>query len=106
MGVLEAWRTLRQADLGFKIEWGPTADQLFKVIVQDPTAGTEVDPGTTVTMTLGLPEFLFEERPGQLPSTPEGGGAVSTPTAPPAGVTTGSIDATGAQSGEASSTTP
>jgi len=78
--VLEALRALSQANLTAQIEWGPTEDGYLKIIAQDPKAGTEVDPGTVVTMTIGLPEFLFSEPEVQpLPSTP---GTPSTPETP------------------------
>jgi beta-lactam-binding protein with PASTA domain len=60
MRVLESVRALRQADLGFQVTWGPTPDNYLRVIAQDPGAGTETDPGTVVTITIGLPQFLFD----------------------------------------------
>jgi len=87
MGILEAIGALRAADLGFDIEWGPTADQVLRVIDQDPSAGTTVDPGTAVTVTIGLPEFLFGEAQVEPPiaDVPDAdGGAGVQPTTTPA----------------------
>jgi beta-lactam-binding protein with PASTA domain len=70
MRVLEALRALSEVKLQAKIEWGPSEDILV-VTEQDPSAGTDVDPGTTVTITIGLPEFLFDDVQVQpLPSAP------------------------------------
>ena len=73
MRVLEALGALRKAKLQFKIAWGPTDEGILTVIEQDPGAGTEVDPGTAVEITIGLPAFLFggaEVQP--LPAEPPG----------------------------------
>jgi beta-lactam-binding protein with PASTA domain len=89
MRILEAIGALRSADLGFDIAWGPTADQVLLVIDQDPGAGSEVDPGTSVTVTIGLPEFLFDDAQveppiAEPPGTEEGtrGDAPTTTPAP------------------------
>ncbi len=60
MRVLEAFLALRKADLQFSIEWGPTDEAILRVIEQDPSAGADVDHGTVVNVTIGLPSFLFE----------------------------------------------
>ena len=71
MRVLEALKALRKADLQFSIAWGPTDTDILHVIEQDPTAGADVDPGTVVNVTIGLPTFLFEGAQVQpLPSEP------------------------------------
>jgi len=60
MRVLESLNALRQADLQFSIEWGPTDDNVLRIIEQDPAAGATVDRGTVVNLTIGLPSFLFD----------------------------------------------
>ena len=71
MRVLEALNALRKADLQFAIAWGPTDTDILRVIEQDPTAGADVDPGTVVNVTIGLPTFLFEGAQVQpLPAEP------------------------------------
>lgn len=84
MRVLESVLALRKAGLGFQITWGPTADNYLNVIDQDPGAGTETDPGTVVTITIGLPEFLFDDVEVQpLPTDPDDGqGSETTTTSP------------------------
>jgi beta-lactam-binding protein with PASTA domain len=67
MRVAEALGALRQVKLKFKIAWGPTDKDFLLVIAQDPAAGKEVDPGTAVTITIGLPSFSFE-KPTTLPA--------------------------------------
>ncbi len=59
MGALEAVRALKSANLKFSIEFGPAMENYLKVAAQDPKAGTEVDPGTSVTITIGLPSFTL-----------------------------------------------
>ena len=61
MRVIEALGTLRKANLKFKIAWDTTDKDILLVIAQDPDAGTEVDPGTAVEITIGLPSFSFEK---------------------------------------------
>ena len=68
MRVIEALGTLRKANLKFKIAWDTTEKDILLVIAQDPDAGTDVDPGTTVEITIGLPSFSFE-KPAQQPAT-------------------------------------
>ena len=71
MRVLEAFLALRKADLQFSIEWGPTDDAILRVIEQDPSAGADVDHGTVVNVTIGLPTFVFEGAQVQpLPAEP------------------------------------
>jgi serine/threonine-protein kinase len=57
MGVLESIGVLRDANLTFAVEFAPAEENYFKVAAQDPQAGTEVDPGTKVTITVGLPDI-------------------------------------------------
>ena len=80
MRALEAVRTLRQAELKFSIEFGPATENFLKVAAQDPKAGAEVDPGTTVIITIGLPSFSLEPTvtPLPAPSTGTTSGAEST----------------------------
>ena len=68
MGALEAVRALKDANLKFSIEFGTSTENFLKVAAQDPKAGTEVEPGTSVTITIGLPSFSFE-RPSVEPTT-------------------------------------
>ncbi len=72
MRALEAVRTLRQAELKFSIEFGPATENFLKVAAQDPKAGTEVDPGTIVTITIGLPSFSLEPTVTPLPAPSPG----------------------------------
>ena len=79
MRVLEAINALRKADLQFSIEWGPTDDAILRIVEQDPSAGADVDPGTVVNITIGLPTFLFEgpqvqPLPAEPPAEAEGSG--------------------------------
>jgi len=84
-GILDALRTLKKADLGFEIAWGPATQDYLTVIEQNPKAGQEVDPGTVVTVTIGLPEFLFGEPEVQpLPSSPDDASAPEAPASPDA----------------------
>ncbi len=81
MGPLEAFLAARKANLQVAIEWGPSEDAILKVIEQDPAAGADVDQGTVVTITIGMPSFLFEGVSIQpLPAEPEG--EVEQPIAP------------------------
>jgi len=83
--IIEAFRTLREAKLGFDIAWGPATGGYLTVVEQDPKAGTEVDPGTVVTVTIGLPEFLFEKPEVQpLPSPTDTQTAPDAPATPDA----------------------
>ncbi len=68
MRVIEAIGALRKADLKVKIAWAATDKDVLLVIDQNPAAGTQVDPGTAVTITIGLPSFSFEQ-PAQQPAT-------------------------------------
>ncbi len=79
MGVLEAIRALRDAGLKFSIVFVPATENYLKVASQDPAAGEQVDPGSSVELGIGLPSFLFgsEETP---PSTPETGSPTPQPT--------------------------
>lgn len=82
MGVVEAIKSLRGASLKVEFEFGPSEQYLLKVSAQDPSAGTQVDRGTSVTITIGLPSFLFGGvSPQPLPSAPDTG-AQSSPPAP------------------------
>ena len=80
MRALEAVRALRDAELKFSIEFGPATENFLKVAAQDPKAGTAVDPGTIVTITIGLPSFSLEPTVAPLPAPSTGttSGAEST----------------------------
>lgn len=82
MRPLEAIRALRQAKLTFTIEFVEVSENYLKVASQDPKAGAEVEPGTSVTIRIGLPGFLFGHE-GELPSRPETGTPTPTPTPTP-----------------------
>lgn len=83
MGLFEAIRTLWKADLKFEIDFAESGDGFLKIVAQNPDAGTKVDPGSTVTISIGLPGLLFGDGSG-LPSTPETSTPSPTPTASPA----------------------
>jgi beta-lactam-binding protein with PASTA domain len=68
MGFADAFNALQNAGLNTNIEFAPSSDYVLKVAEQAPAAGTSVDPGTTVTVTIGLPSFSFE-KPSVEPST-------------------------------------
>lgn len=82
MGLFEAIRALWKADLEFEIDFAESGDGFLKIVAQDPDAGTEVDPGSTVTISIGLPGLLFGDG-GGLPSTPATETPSPTPTATP-----------------------
>jgi len=87
MRVLEAFTALRKADLQFSIEWGPTDEDVLRVIAQEPSAGADVDRGSVVNVTIGLPSFLFDGVEVQpLPTEPSGadGSEAATDTTQPA----------------------
>ncbi len=60
--VKEAVTTLRGANLKVSFAFAPSEGDFLKVTKQDPNSGTEVEPGSTVVITIGLPA----------PSLPEG----------------------------------
>ena len=108
MRVLEALGALRKAELQFKITWGPTDGGILTVIEQDPSAGAEVDPGTAVEITIGLPAFLFggaevQPLPVEPPASGEGSSGAEVQPLPvePPGSAEGSSGAS-----EASTPTP
>jgi len=62
-------------------------EYLLRIAAQDPKADTEVELGTVVTVSIGLPPFLFGEAPPPtaqpLPApVPPEGSAQETTTAP------------------------
>ena len=59
MGVLEAVKTLLGADLRFSIAFVEAKDGFLKVVAQDPASGQQVDPGTSVKLSIGIPGFLL-----------------------------------------------
>ena len=67
LGVLDAVTTLKKAQLKVSFSFAPSPGDFLKVTEQDPNAGASVDPGTTVTITIGLPSLSL---PGGLPTTP------------------------------------
>jgi beta-lactam-binding protein with PASTA domain len=63
----EAKTALKGANLKIKVVFAKSdPENALKVIEQDPGAGDSVDPGTVVTVTIGLPSFALE--PVQLPA--------------------------------------
>ena len=54
LDVPAALKALSDAKLKPTFEF-VTSDQLLLVVEQDPVAGTEVDPGTTVLVVVGVP---------------------------------------------------
>ena len=60
LSVRDASKALREAKLKMNIEFAPSTEFVLKVAEQDPAAGTSVDPGTEVTVTIGLPSFTLE----------------------------------------------
>ncbi|MDH4140270.1 MAG: PASTA domain-containing protein [Coriobacteriia bacterium] len=97
MGAFQAAGALRDAGLKGTIVFGPaSSENLLKVVDQDPRAGATVDQGTRVTVTLGLPEFLFggtaaPEQPvePEQPDTGDSGGAGTEGMPSTEGTTTG-----------------
>ena len=73
VGALQAITDILAADLNVEIGWVGDDDSVFKVSAQNPGGGAEVDPGTTVAIDIGLPEWLIDfEMPSELPTaTPE-----------------------------------
>lgn len=57
--VIEAFRTIRRAQLKVAVEWGPSTENIFKIEAQTPKPDTSVDKGSVVTLEIGLPEFFF-----------------------------------------------
>ena len=47
--------------------FAPSDGDYLKVIKQDPDAGTTVDPGTTVTITISLPSISLPDEKPTLP---------------------------------------
>jgi beta-lactam-binding protein with PASTA domain len=80
MGFADAFNALQNAGLNTNIEFASSSDNVLKVAEQAPAAGTSVDPGTAVTVTIGLPSFSFEKPPVEPTTLP----------APEPGASTGS----------------
>lgn len=78
MGVLDALTALQDVDLKFSIEFTQVTEGFLKVASQDPKSGAQVNPGTSVTISVGLPGFLLGGGI-ETPSEP----ATETPTATP-----------------------
>jgi beta-lactam-binding protein with PASTA domain len=72
-GILQAIVDIRTAKLKVKFGWVADDANVFKVSAQKPPAGEKVDPGTTVTIEIGLPAFLFDlQLPSEFPTaTPQ-----------------------------------
>ena len=67
----EARKALKEEALKIKVVFAKSdPENALKVIEQDPGAGDSVDPGTVVTVTIGLPSFALEVTPQPQP-TPE-----------------------------------
>ena len=71
---IDAFNALQSAGLKINVEFTTSTEYVLTVAEQSPEAGTSVDPGTVVTVTIGLPEFSIEST-----STP-GGSTDSTTT--------------------------
>ena len=65
--VREAISTLKDAKLKVSYVFAPSDGDYLKVIKQDPDAGTTVDPGTTVTITISLPSISLPDEKPTLP---------------------------------------
>jgi len=94
MRVIEALGALRNANLKFEIAWAPS-ENILVVVEQDPAAGSSVDPGTSVKITIGLPSFSFE-KPEQLPATQPAPTPVPAQPAQPSDGPTGGAETTSA----------
>lgn len=70
---IEAFNELQGAGLKINVEFTTSTEYVLTVAEQSPSAGTSVDPGTVVTVTIGLPEFSLE-------STPTPGGSTDSTT--------------------------
>lgn len=75
MGVAQAIGALREVALKAEFTFGPSDEYLLTIAAQDPGAGTELDKGSVVRLTIGLPEFLWGDielppMPTTLPATP------------------------------------
>jgi eukaryotic-like serine/threonine-protein kinase len=69
LGVLDAVTQLN--DAGLKVGFTFVADDknVLKISAQDPAAATQVDPGSKVTISIGLPSFLLAQpAPEPLPA--------------------------------------
>jgi len=73
-GVFDALTTLRGAKLKVDFEFVSSSEYLLRVASQDPEAGAEVEAGSVVTISIGLPPFLFGDAPAPtpLPTQPDG----------------------------------
>jgi len=56
----EAFNALQNAGLKVNIQFVTSDEYVLKVAEQSPAAGTSVDPGTVVMISIGLPEFSLE----------------------------------------------
>jgi beta-lactam-binding protein with PASTA domain len=61
MGVGDAIGTLKDQELKIRFGFGPDDEMVLKISAQDPAAGTKADRGTAVTLTIGLPAWIFGE---------------------------------------------
>jgi beta-lactam-binding protein with PASTA domain len=95
MSVKDAVGALKSAKLKVSFAYDSSETDVLKVIKQDPESGTEVDPGSTVVITIGLPKIslpdgkptqpmpLPVEKPVQLPAKlPTSAPQPSLPTTP------------------------
>lgn len=109
MKPLEAIRALRDAKLKVKATFAAAAqDSILKVVAQNPKAATQVDEGTQVTITIGLPAFLFGDQPVPLPAPLPAPQPTATPTPlpAPAPAVPGSSSAVPTKTGGSTPTTP
>ena len=70
---IDAFNALQSAGLKINVEFTTSTEYVLTVAEQSPEAGTSVDAGTVVTVTIGLPEFSIE-------STPTPGGSTDSTT--------------------------
>ena len=72
MSVRDAVSALRSAKLKVSFAFAPSDGDYLKVSKQVPDAGADVDPGTTVTITISLPSISLPDgkptKPTPLPA--------------------------------------
>ncbi len=71
MRVVEAFNALQKSGLKMNIVFGPSEEFVLRVAEQDPAAAVSVEPGTLVTVTIGLPSFTLQPStlPAEIPTT-------------------------------------
>jgi len=85
MGVLKAIGDIRAAGLKVAIAWVPSDAAPLTVASQDPAAGSALDKGSQVTISITLPKFLLAQpQPATTAVTPTPSPAATTSPAPAA----------------------